>query len=190
MLRNSSVTAQQTASQGGLGSMEIVNLVLRYYLGVYRRHWEKPSRSSVSEAGVPSGIRTKDLSASRQKSYLNVKQILYILWRIDQLLGNDLERNNQTTAIARQHLRKYATVLVPLLGSGLYATMEVSLEAVFPMWSVPRLYPSTEWVELVQCKGAIWFLSEWVREPLRFSHCELLLLDAGSGGTGTVRDTE
>jgi hypothetical protein len=36
--------------------------------------------------------------------------------------------------IARQQLRKYATVLEPLLGSGPRATMEVQLEAMFSMW--------------------------------------------------------
>jgi hypothetical protein len=35
--------------------------------------------------------------------------------------------------IARQQLRKYATVLEPLLGSGPRSTMEVQLEAVFSM---------------------------------------------------------
>jgi hypothetical protein len=53
------------------------------------------------------------------------------LWHIDLLLGNDLETNNETTAIAKQQLRKYATVLEPLLGSGPHASMEVLLQAVF-----------------------------------------------------------
>jgi hypothetical protein len=56
-----------------------------------------------------------------------------ILWRIDPLLGNGHKTNNKTTAIVRQHLRKYATVLKPLLGSRPRATMEVMLEAVFSM---------------------------------------------------------
>jgi hypothetical protein len=46
--------------------------------------------------------------------------------------------------IARQQLRKYATVLEPLLGSGPRATMEVQLEAVFSMWSTPGLYHSID----------------------------------------------
>jgi hypothetical protein len=46
--------------------------------------------------------------------------------------------------IARQQLRKYVTVLEPLLGIGPRATMEVQLEAVFSMWSVPRLYHSID----------------------------------------------
>jgi hypothetical protein len=46
--------------------------------------------------------------------------------------------------IARQQLRKYAIVLEPLLGSRLRATMEVQLEAVFSMWSAPRLYHSID----------------------------------------------
>jgi hypothetical protein len=44
--------------------------------------------------------------------------MLYILWHIDPLLGNDRETNNETMVIAMQQLRKYATVLEPLLGSG------------------------------------------------------------------------
>jgi hypothetical protein len=46
-----------------------------------------------------------------------------LLWHTDTLLGNDHETNNETTAIAMQQLRKYATVLEPLLGSGQRATM-------------------------------------------------------------------
>jgi hypothetical protein len=49
------------------------------------------------------------------------------------LLGNDRETNNETTTIAMQQLRKYATVLELLLGSRPRATMEVLLEAVFSM---------------------------------------------------------
>jgi hypothetical protein len=57
----------------------------------------------------------------------------YILWHIDLLLGNDRETHNETTAIARQQLRQYATVLKHLLGSGPRTTMEVLLEAMFSM---------------------------------------------------------
>jgi hypothetical protein len=35
----------------------------------------------------------------------------------------------------------------PLLGSGPRATMEVLLEAVFSMWSAPRLYHATDRVQ-------------------------------------------
>jgi hypothetical protein len=58
---------------------------------------------------------------------------LKILWHIDLFLGNDRETNNETTAIARPQLIKYATVLEPLLGSDPRATMEELLEAVFSM---------------------------------------------------------
>jgi hypothetical protein len=53
------------------------------------------------------------------------------------LLGNDHEKNNEVTVIDIQQLRKYATVLGSLLGSGPRATMEVLLEAVFSMWFRP-----------------------------------------------------
>jgi hypothetical protein len=56
------------------------------------------------------------------------------LWHIDPLLGKDHEVSNETKAIARQKLRKYATVLEPLLGSGQSATMEVLLERCF-LWN-------------------------------------------------------
>jgi hypothetical protein len=52
------------------------------------------------------------------------------LWHIKPLLGNDSEIND-ATAIARQQLRKYATILKLLLGSGPHATMELMLEGVF-----------------------------------------------------------
>jgi hypothetical protein len=54
----------------------------------------------------------------------------YILWYKDPLLGNDSERN-EITAIASQHLRKYATVMEPLLGSGPRAMMKVLKKVVF-----------------------------------------------------------
>jgi hypothetical protein len=41
--------------------------------------------------------------------------------------------------VARQQLRKYATVLELLLDSGPRATMEVLLKTVFSIWSAPKL---------------------------------------------------
>jgi hypothetical protein len=77
-----------------------------------------------------------------------------IMWHIDPLLCNDRETNNETTAIAIQELRRYATVLQPLLCSGSPATMEVLLEAVFSMWSASEIYHSTDRVSAVQWSGA------------------------------------
>jgi hypothetical protein len=71
------------------------------------------------------------------------------LWNIDPLLGNDRKINSKTTAIAMQQLRKYDTVLESLLGSGLQ-TLEVLLEAVFSVYSTPRLYYSTDRIDLVE----------------------------------------
>jgi hypothetical protein len=48
--------------------------------------------------------------------------------------------------IARQQLRKHATILETLLGSSPRVTMEVQLEEVFSMWSVPRSYLEDTWV--------------------------------------------
>jgi hypothetical protein len=67
------------------------------------------------------------------------------MWHIDPLLGNDRE-TNETTAITRQQHRKYATVLEPLLDSGLCTTMKVLLEAVFSMWAAPGLCHLTDQV--------------------------------------------
>jgi hypothetical protein len=69
------------------------------------------------------------------------------LWHIDTLPGNDRETNNETTAVNIQQFRKYSAVLELLLGSGPRTTIEELLEAVFSMWSGPRLYHSTDRVQ-------------------------------------------
>jgi hypothetical protein len=111
-----------------------------------------------------------------------------ILWHIDPLLGNDRETNNETKVTARQQFRKYATVLELLLRSCLPAKMDVLLEAMFSMWFAPRLYHSTDQVELVsavQLSTGKW--SKLVGE--QFSRCELLLLDVRSWDTGIFRES-
>jgi hypothetical protein len=50
--------------------------------------------------------------------------------------------------VAGQQLRRYATVLETLLGDRPRVTMEVQLEVVFCMWSVPRSYLEDTWGEL------------------------------------------
>jgi hypothetical protein len=88
---------------------------------------------------------------------LSIKEVPFrghkILCYIDPLLDNDRETNNETSAIAMQQLRKYATGLELLLGSGPSATIEVLLEVVFYMFSPPRLYHSTDRVNLVKCSA-------------------------------------
>jgi hypothetical protein len=69
------------------------------------------------------------------------------MWHIEPLLGNDRETNNETTTIAVQQLRKYAAVLEPLLLRGPRAIMKLLLEAVFSMWSAPKLHHSTDRVQ-------------------------------------------
>jgi hypothetical protein len=44
-----------------------------------------------------------------------------------------VKKNNEITDIAMQQYLKYVTVLELLLGSGMNATMEVLLEAVFSL---------------------------------------------------------
>jgi hypothetical protein len=95
------------------------------------------------------------------------------LWHVGQIVKQQLWNKTETTAITRQQIRKYTTVLESLLGSGLLATMEVLL----PLWSAPRLYHSAikfEWSVLVGEHSA--------RELLGFGHCGPLLLEAGSWG--------
>jgi hypothetical protein len=75
-----------------------------------------------------------------------VRKAEFLLWLIDPLLGNYGETSNETIASALQQLRKYTTVLKPLLDSGPRTTVELLLEAVFSMWSVRRLYHSTDQV--------------------------------------------
>jgi hypothetical protein len=53
----------------------------------------------------------------------------YLLWRIDPLVGKDLETDNDTTAASMQRRGKYASV-----------TMEFLLEKVFSNPSVQRGY--------------------------------------------------
>jgi hypothetical protein len=67
----------------------------------------------------------------------------------NSLLGNDSETENETTAIARQQLRKYSTILERLLGSDPRATLEVLMEAVFSIWSAPMLYHSKDRVQFI-----------------------------------------
>jgi hypothetical protein len=52
-----------------------------------------------------------------------------ILWHVDALLGKDLKTNNETTAVAMQQRGKHAST-----------TIELLLETVFSMWSMPRSY--------------------------------------------------
>jgi hypothetical protein len=40
---------------------------------------------------------------------------LYVLWRIDPLLGKDLEADKETTAVSMQQRRKHASTTVELL---------------------------------------------------------------------------
>jgi hypothetical protein len=54
------------------------------------------------------------------------------------LLGKDLETNNETTAVAMQRRGKHAS-----------ATIELQLETVFYMWSVPRSYLEDNWADPV-----------------------------------------
>jgi hypothetical protein len=64
-----------------------------------------------------------------------------ILWRIDPLLGKDLETNNETTAVAMQRRREQASTTVELL-----------LETAFSAWSVPKSYLEDNWGDPLSCQ--------------------------------------
>jgi hypothetical protein len=76
------------------------------------------------------------------------------MWRIEPLLGKDIEANNETTAPATQRRGKHASTMIkllletvlrnPLLGScnSWTTTMETGL---FSMWSVSRNYLEDIW---------------------------------------------
>jgi hypothetical protein len=59
---------------------------------------QKPMRTSVGLRGA-----------------LSKKILFYILWRIDPLLGKDLETNEETTPVAVQQRSKHASTTIELL---------------------------------------------------------------------------
>jgi hypothetical protein len=66
-----------------------------------------------------------------------------ILWRIDPLLGKDLETSNETIALVMQRSGKYASTATELL-----------LETVFSTWSVPMSYLEDNWGDLLSWRSA------------------------------------
>jgi hypothetical protein len=92
-----------------------------------------------------------------------------ILWHVDPFLGHGRE-TNKTMAITRQrpvNIRETVFLSSPCrdITSRTFSEKSVS--------------QSVEWSELVG-----W----WVRGLLQFGRCELLLSEAGSWGTGAVRE--
>jgi hypothetical protein len=75
------------------------------------------------------------------------------LWRIEPLLGKDLETNNETTAVAMRRRGKHASTTELLLEMvlcnqllGSYNSWTITMETgVFSMWSVPRSYFEDSW---------------------------------------------
>jgi hypothetical protein len=87
------------------------------------------------------------------------------------------------------YCKLYTVLIHLLLGSVPRAPLEVMLEVVFSMWSVPRLHHATDRVQFSECSAvqrSEEMLSELVRE-LQFIRCDLLLLQVGSSGTGIVQ---
>jgi hypothetical protein len=80
----------------------------------------------------------------KHSEYVNER---IILCHIDPLLVNDRETNIETTVIAMQQLRKYATVLKSLLGNG--STVGSGVYYVVRSEAVSRDRPSS--MQLVQC---------------------------------------
>lgn len=72
------------------------------------------------------------------------------------LLGSDHETTNETTAICRQQLHKYATAPEPSLGN-VWTQQWKSVERVFSMQSVQRVYPKEQlwlWEDLLWLRHA------------------------------------
>jgi hypothetical protein len=80
--------------------------------------------------------------------------ILKILWRVDPLLGKDLETNKETTAVVMKRRSKHASTTEelllevvlynPLLGSCNSWTTTIET-GVFSIGSVPRSYLEDNW---------------------------------------------
>jgi hypothetical protein len=66
-----------------------------------------------------------------------------------------------------------------------HAAMDTTTRKVFSMLSVPRYFKQDSGASSVEWSEVSWW---GVRELLQFSHCELLLLEADSWGTGLVRE--
>jgi hypothetical protein len=88
-------------------------------------------------------------------------------YNIVSLLGNGREISNYTTAVFSQRLRKQTRT----------QKLHSNRETAFSLRSFPRCYKQDN-------LGVGWWVSELVRETLRFSHREMLLLEAGSWGQG------
>jgi hypothetical protein len=68
----------------------------------------------------------------------HLKRLLVLLWRIEPLLGKDLETNHETTTVFMQRRDKHASTTIKLLS-----------ETVFSMWCVPRSYFEDNWSDPV-----------------------------------------
>jgi hypothetical protein len=106
--------------------------------------------------------------------------------------------------VARLHPRAPGSFFVTSYGSqGYGGGIRTHLHTgLFPMWSMPRCYNRDVVGQLVSCKSAQLIGGEekterlvWdghqpgsLSRELQFSRCELLLLEAGSWGTGIVRE--
>jgi hypothetical protein len=100
-------------------------------------------------------------------------RVCKILWHTDLLLGND-HKTNEKTAVARQQ---------PMYNNG--GTVGGGVFYVVHSAAILR-----DWASSVNsCSAGKWRVGWWVSElvrELQFSHCGLLLLEAGSWGMGIV----
>jgi hypothetical protein len=97
-----------------------------------------------------------------------------VLWPINPLLGNDLKRNNENSAISKQKFCKYATVLELLLVRSTCVTMEVLLETVFSMDAFrgymiqPTDFSS---ISAVQCSAVQYSEPSWLVRVSELENC-------------------
>jgi hypothetical protein len=125
---------------------------------------------------------------------LKEKRTRESLWHVDPLLGNIRETNKKTTAVIRRRPVNRNRGMVFYVRSSpiaAHATMNIEIdEWCFMCGPCVDIMSRTISESAVQCSGEKWrigwWVSEWVRGLLRFTPCELLLLEAGSWGTGIV----
>jgi hypothetical protein len=111
---------------------------------------------------------------------------------------------NQDTCVKEKRIVAYRPVArkrprskqleQPLLGSGPSAKWNYCWKRCFPCGPLrgymtrPTEFSSVSECSAVEWRGTSWLVSEWIRGLLRSSPCEPLLLEAGSWGTGIVRE--
>jgi hypothetical protein len=130
--------------------------------------WQ-PLRAVLED--VVAFLHAKYLSERKMLTTKVVKKKETLLY-VDPLLGNDPETNNYTTTVTRQR------------------PVNSNRGTLSSMRFVSRCYRRSEVSQLSWVEWVGWWVSKWVRGLLRFTRCEMLLVDIGSWGTGQFGNPE